>query len=170
MTSLPDFKSLSNEQLVASYGHVLEELRDRKIIRSKNVVGDLGEYLVIEHYKATPSLPNLQAAPTGTQNVDALSRDGERYSIKATTTNATGVFYGLPEKGSDEVPKQKFEYVVVVKLSDSYELEKMVELTWEKFLELRRWQSRMRAWNLGYSAQLVDEGKIVFPVTEGGES
>ena len=46
-------------------------------------VGDLGEYLAIEYFNSTPGLPNLSKAPTGVKNVDALSRDGDRYSIKS---------------------------------------------------------------------------------------
>ena len=34
-------------------------------------------------------------APVGTENIDAISRKGDRYSIKSTSSNTTGVFYGL---------------------------------------------------------------------------
>ena len=36
-------------------------------------MGDLGEYLAIEHFNNTSGMSNLQAAPAGTQNIDAIS-------------------------------------------------------------------------------------------------
>jgi len=71
------------------------------VSRTKNLLGDLGEYLAIEHFNNTAGMFNLQAATTGTQNIDAISRNGDRYSIKATTGNLTGVFYGLEPPDSD---------------------------------------------------------------------
>jgi hypothetical protein len=156
-----NFKELSNSELIESYPFLLEELRARKIIRSKNVIGDLGEYLAIDFYNKTAGLPNLQVAPAGTQNVDALSRKGERYSIKATTGNVTGVFYGFPENPT-EMPDKKFEYVIVVKFSKNYELEQINELTWDDFLKYKRWHSRMRAWNLPVTKEVLLNTKKVY--------
>lgn len=51
---------------------------------------------------------------------------------------------------------QKFEYVIIVKLSDDFELENILELTWKQFLENKRWHSRMQAWNLSYSKNLIE--------------
>ena len=73
------------------------------------MIGDMGEYLAIEYYNNTPGLPNLAPAPVRTENIDAISRKGDRYSIKSTSGNVTGVFYGLEPKGSDIPDIQKFE-------------------------------------------------------------
>jgi hypothetical protein len=75
---------------------------------------------------------------------------------------ATGIFYGLPPKDSDEIPIQKFEYAVIVKLSDSFELENILELTWDEFLGNKRWHSRMQAWNLSYSNKLINSVKNIY--------
>ena len=65
-----------------------------------------------------------------TENIDAISRKGERYSIKTITNNgSTGVFYGLPPIDSNEMLRQKFEYVIIVKLNDNFELENIIEKT-----------------------------------------
>lgn len=48
-------------------------------------------------------MPNLQAAPAGTQNIDAISRNGERYSVKSSSGNLTGVFYGLNDPNSKDI-------------------------------------------------------------------
>ena len=44
----------------------ITELKRRKVIRTNNVVGELGEYLAIEIYNSTPGLPNLSPARVGT--------------------------------------------------------------------------------------------------------
>jgi hypothetical protein len=157
-----DFASFSVQDLVKIYGQVILELKRRGAIRSRNVIGDLGESLAIDFYNSTPGLPNLQAAPPGTQSVDALSRNGERYAIKSTTGTTTGVFFGLPPKGSDETSSQKFEHLIVVRFGSQYELLGIYELTWEQFLASKRWHSRMNAWSLPLNRQVLVSSKKIF--------
>lgn len=157
-----DFDKFNDDKLVQLYGDLLKELKRRGIIRSKNIVGDLGEHIAIRRYNSTSGLPKLQAAPPGTQNVDALSRNGDRYSIKSITGNVTGVFYGLPTKGSDEIPEKKFEFVIVVIFNDDYTVKRIVELTWMQFLKHKRWHSRMGAWNLPINKEVLKEGKTIY--------
>jgi hypothetical protein len=157
-----NFAELSDQELIQAYSGLLKELKRRKIIRTKNIIGELGEYLAIDFYNRTPGLPKLQAAPPGTKNIDAISRNGERYSIKATTTNQTGVFYGLPAPDSDQHPKQKFEYAIVVQFDKEYELKRIIELSWNQFLEIKKWHSRVRAWNLVVSRNLLENCRIIF--------
>jgi len=156
------FKDFTDADLIQSYGLLLKELRTRNIIRSKNVIGDLGERIVLEHYNRTPGLSKLQLAPPSTANIDAISLSGERYAIKTTTGNITGVFYGLPPQGSDEEPIQKFEYAVVVRFDNDHALDQILELTWLQFLQYKRWHSRMQAWNLSVSKELVANAKVIY--------
>ena len=90
-----DFSKYSGMELIRIYGELLSKMREDELIRSKNVTGDLGEYIVIDYYTKTKGLPKLQFAPPSTKNIDAISVNGERYSIKCTTTNTTGAFYGI---------------------------------------------------------------------------
>ena len=156
-----EIDELTTDELIKLYAQIPDLLKKRGVIRTNNILGDLGEYLAIKHYRETPGLPNLQAAPPGTQNVDAMSRNGERYSIKATRGNGTGVFYGLGDPGSQDIEKQKFEYLIIIQFSDSYKIRKMLELNWEQFLKHKRWHSRMRAWNIGISKALISDSKIL---------
>ena len=165
MTDKPtsNFSKLSIQDLIRLYSQVVSELKQRNVIRSKNIVGDLGENLAIEFYNSTPGLPTLQAAPASTQNIDAISKNGERYSIKTTTSKTTGVFYGLPPNGSSEgelLPK--FEYVIVVRMNADYELLGIYELTWKQFMKFKRWHSRMNAWNLSITREVLAESKKIF--------
>ena len=157
-----NLSELQNIDIVNLYSEIITELKKRKMIRTKNLLGDLGEYLAIDYYCKTPGLDNLQAAPAGTQNVDALSRKGERYSVKSTTGKLTGVFYGLNDPDVHEAETQKFEFVIVVIFSDEFKLNKIVEITWNQFLKLKRWHKTMRGWNLSINKNLLAEGKIIY--------
>lgn len=158
-----DLSKLSNADIVSLYSQSIKELKLREIIRTKNITGELGEYIALEYYNNNTTLPNLQFAPPSTENIDAISRKGERYSIKTITNKgSTGVFYGLPPQGSIKIPTQKFEYAVIVKLTDDFELERILELTWDEFMENKKWHSRMQAWNLSYSNKLISFSKNIY--------
>ena len=157
-----DISRFKDEELIQLYSKIIKELKNRNIIRTKNVLGDLAEFLTIQHYCKTPGLPNLQVAPIGTQNIDAISRNGDRYSIKATSNNTTGVFYGLQPKDSNEVDKQKFEYVVICKFDDDCHLKAIYQMDWEAFIKHKRWHSRMKAWNLNLSRDTINDCMIVY--------
>ena len=105
-----------------------------------------------------------EAAPAGTQNVDALSRKGERYSIKSTSGNLTSVFYGLNDVDLIEAETQKFEYVIIVLFSDEFKLQKILELPWELFLKHKRWHKTMRGWNLSITKKLIEDATVVFSI------
>ncbi len=157
-----DLSDKTPQELIQLYSESIKELKRRDIIRTNNVIGELGEYLAMEFYNDTPSLPNLQRAPIGTENIDAISRRGDRYSIKSTSNNTTGVFYGLEPKGSTQPDRQKFEYVIVCQFDDNYELVRILEMDWETFVKNKRWHSRMQAWNLNITKTLVAQCNIVF--------
>jgi len=156
LIELDDFK------LVNLYGELLKELKNREIIRTNNIVGEIGEYLTIDYYSKTRGLPRLAKAPISTKSIDAISDKGERYAIKTTTGNTTGVFYGLPPKGDNMQPKQTFEYVAIVILDGNYDLQEIIELSWQQFLTNKKWHSTMKAWNITVTKKLRAEGKIVF--------
>lgn len=156
-----DFSKYSGTELVQMYGELLEQMRAKNIIRSKNVAGDLGEYLVVEYYSTTKGLPKLQFAPPSTKNIDAISVEGDRYSIKTTTTNTTGAFYGLAKDASPNM-RPMFEYVVIVKLDDKYQPELILELDWDAFFRHKHWHSRINAYNLLLTKALIADGRIIY--------
>lgn len=139
-------------------------MKNREIIRTNNVVGDLGEHLAIETFNNDPTLPNLAPAPIGTENIDAISRKGDRYSIKSTTTNTTGVFYGMEPKGSVKKDTKKFEYVLICKFDSDYTLQMILELTWDQFQDNKKWHSRALAWNLSLTKEPIKIGRTVYSV------
>lgn len=133
-------EDLTDEQLIQLRLRIDDELAQRGIALN---VGTLGEKLCIEYYNCTRGLPNLLQAPTGAKNVDALSRDGDRYSIKSfKKAKKTGTIY--PDNINPD--KQLFEYIVIVGLSKQYQLNAIYRFSWKDFLKVRAWDKRMNAW------------------------
>lgn len=157
-----DLLKLKDDELIQFYSESIKELKRRGVLRTNNVVGDLGEHLAIDYFCKTPGLPNLAAAPVGTQNIDAISRSGDRYSIKSTSGHVTGVFYGLEPVGSAQPDQQKFEYVLICKFNENCGLEAIYQLTWAAFLAHKRWHSRMKAWNLTLTKALIADATIIY--------
>jgi hypothetical protein len=159
---IKSIEELSDEEIWTLYAHLGLKLKERKLVRTRNIVGERGEFIAIKTYNDTSGLPKLQAAPEGTQNVDALSRKGERYSVKTISEpgNLTGVFYGCGEQGG-VIPEKKFEYVIIVVINKYYKPKLILELTWNQFLKFRRWHKTMRAWNLNLTKGLIAEGKKI---------
>ena len=159
-----NLEEFNNEELWIGYSDIQQELRRRGLARTNNMVGERGEFLAIETYNSISGLTNLQAAPEGTQNVDALSRKGERYSIKTISEpgNTTGVFYGIGEKDDQSIPEKKFEYVIIVQIYKTYLPKRIIEIDWNTFLKHKKWHSTMRAWNLSVTKSLLEDSKIIY--------
>lgn len=159
-----ELDKFNNSELITLYGELVSELKNRKIIRTKNVVGDLGERFAIDYFSKTNGLENLIDAPTSTKSIDAVSSSGKKYAIKSVTGNLTGVFYGLPHKDSDEEPEQLFDYLLIVIFNDSYKVNAILELTWQQFLKHKKWHSRMEAWNISINKQVKLESNIIYGI------
>ena len=130
-----DLSKLKTEELINLYPALLDELKKREIIRTKNIIGEIGEYLVKQTYDADPKLPKIQLGIKSTKNIDAISSDGERYAIKSISGNMTGVFHSIPIENDGKV---YFEYLVVVMFDKDYKLKSIFELTWDDFLKYRK--------------------------------
>lgn len=156
-----NIENLSTKELLSLYSDILKQLKVRDVIRSKNLLGDLGEYLAIEFYCNTPKLPKLQSAPIGTKNIDAISVKGERYSIKSTSGRLTGVFRDLNNPESNQIDDKKFEYVIIVIFNDDFELAKILEISWDQFLKFKRWHPTVKAWNIPITKALIKDSKII---------
>lgn len=137
--------NLSDSDLIQLYPAILKELKSRGIIRTNNLIGELGEYLAANAYQKNPKLPNLQLNIKSTKNIDATSNKGERYAIKATSGNGTGVFASLPTEDDGKV---YFEYLIVVRFNKDYTLDSIYELSWEQFIQYRKMKPPENKWNL----------------------
>lgn len=160
-----DFQLLSDTELIAQYGNLVKELQTRKIIRTKNVVGDLGERFAIDYYSASEDLESISDAPPSTKSIDAIGEHGNTYAIKSITGNLTGVFYGLPHRDSDDTPEKLFDFLLIVKFTNSYEVKAIYQLTWQQFLKHKKWHSTMEAWNISLNKNVILDTDIVYELT-----
>ena len=153
-----DIKSFSDEELISVRARIESEMTHRGISFS---VGEIGEKLAINHFNSTNGLPTLRAAPPGTKNIDAISRNGDRYSIKTRLkAKKTGTIY--PDNSDPD--KQLFEYVLLVKIDEYYILESIHEFSWNLFIKLRLWDKRMNAWYLPCSNKSISEGTEIYHI------
>jgi len=154
-----NLENLTEEELINLYPMLLKELKNRKIIRTNNLVGELGEYIAANIYKKNSLLPQLQLNLKSTKNIDATSIKGERYAIKSTSGRGTGVFASLPQKDDGLV---HFEYLILVIFNKDYTLREVFELSWKQFLFFRKMKPPENKWNLPITNALKEEAKKIF--------
>ncbi|MBT2145677.1 MULTISPECIES: hypothetical protein [unclassified Rhodanobacter] len=152
-----DLHSLSDVQLMELRAAVDTEARKRGLNFN---VGEIGEKLAISLFKERPDLSLLAAAPRGTKNIDAISREGNRYSIKTLQkARKTGTIYPDP---SDR-DRQLFEFILIVLVNDELALERVIELDWQQFCAARSWDIRMNAWYVARSKKAFSAGRQIYP-------
>ena len=151
-------EKLNDDELIDLYPKLLDQLKTRGIIRTKNIIGELGEFIVNREYKKNPKLPELQLNLKSTKNIDATSIKGERYAIKSTSTNLTGVFHSLPIKDDKVV---YFEYLIIVIFNKDYSLSEIYELTWKQFLSFRKMKPPENKFNVSITNELKETARKI---------
>ena len=167
-----DYKSLTVNELVKQLSPsspVVEELTKRGVIRNRNYTGNIGEYFAIEFfnnfdtetYTKTKDLPKLFRSGENSQDIDAKDGNGKGYSIKTISkpTGTTGSFWN-PE--SIENNEEKFSYLLIVILDKTFQVDKILELNWENFMKNKRYNKRMRNYNISVTNKLIEEFTIIF--------
>ena len=48
-----NLNELNTTELIQAYSGIIKQLKKRGVIRTKNLLGDLGKYLAIEHFNTT---------------------------------------------------------------------------------------------------------------------
>jgi hypothetical protein len=150
-----DFQDMPDEMIMLLWLQIEKEFKKRKI---KFRVGDVGESIAIDFFNNKPGLDNLLKATTGTKNVDALSKKGDRYSIKTIREGTkTSTIYPGPDKD-----KQLFEYLLLVLLDDNLELKALYRFSWKQFLEARQWDITMSAWYIPKTKKAFVIGETIY--------
>ena len=159
--NLKEFSVEQIAKLISPSSDAFLELKNRGVLRTKNIVGELGEYYACDFYNNNKNLPNLSIAPPGVQNIDALSRNGEIYSIETVSSKhgTTGSFW---DPDSIKRNEQKFNYLLIVILDNSFSLDMILELTWKDFYENKKFNKRMNNFNISVTNKLINSVKIIF--------
>lgn len=152
---MENFTELTNEQVWSLFGLAKKELKSRGLVRTGNIIGERGEQLVFKHYNGTRGLPKLQPSQITSKNVDAMDRDGRRYSIKTLSekTVNTGKFVV-----SDN--DQKFERLVVISLDEKLDTKIIIELTWDQFVKHRSFDGK--SWFITLNQRLIKEADLIY--------
>lgn len=158
-------------KLISPSSEVMKELKKRNVLRTKNIVGELGEYYAVKFYnkvdtkiyKISKKLPNLTMAGETTKNVDALSRDGKIYSIKCVSSSngTTGSFWD-PE--SIRQNNKTFDYLIIVILDNEFQVDKILELSWDDFFENKSFNKRMNNFNISITKKLTEKYKVIYKI------
>lgn len=152
-----ELSSMDDADLLRLRAALHGEMRRRGLALS---VGQVAEKLAIDFFNKTSGCPNLGEAAVGTANVDALSRRGDRYSIKGVLdARKTGTVY--PDANTPD--RQLFEYLLIVQLASDWTLHSIYEFDWPTFVRCRSWDKRMNAWYLGLAAKTLAQAKKYTP-------
>ncbi|MGG5736681.1 DUF6998 domain-containing protein [Bacillus cereus group sp. IBL03679] len=162
MSTEVDYENMTIGEGLEHYSKLMRMFKKKGVIRTNMLVGDIGEYIAIEHYNNTPELPNLRLVEIGTKDIDAISDTNERYSIKASSGSATGVFKGLNPPNSNLLEEKKFEYAIVVLFNDDMKLRAIYEFDWQSFLEVKLWSNTHKAWYINISEKSKRKSKIIY--------
>ena len=122
------------KELINQIGEIHDELKRRDVIRTNNVLGEIGEYLVKEKYRELGYDMVLES--TSKQHYDA--RVGTvKYAIKSVTSKSTGVvrIEGIDTVEKLEKSEKKFDYFVICELGRTYNLKNIYELSWDCFVK-----------------------------------
>jgi hypothetical protein len=152
----------TEKELIQNYSRTLRALRDRGIIRTKNVVGELGERYAEITFSERDDLPTIKLVSTNERDIDARDVKGRGYSIK-TVTETSAVRTGAIHLEQDHLREdERFDALVVVILSDSMELRNMYTFTWDQFWQLKSWSKTQKAWFMSLTKGNLSVGtKIV---------
>jgi hypothetical protein len=152
-----NLSQLTDRELIDLYPALLDELKAREIVKTKNLVGESGEYFALKFYRENPDLPVLQRVPNSVKTISAVNpRNSYRYAIKVTSSKTTGVFHSVPTTdvtGSDH----SFEYLLIVELSQALELRSIIEVPWAVFVKYRKIKKPENKWYISISDSLIAE-------------
>lgn len=157
-------RDISDDDLIGAFATLMTAMRERGIIRTKNVVGDLGERYAVSAYRANPTKTPIALSETNETDVDARNGDGLRFAIKAASTSSsrTSAFHLTKDWPLGE---EVFDYLVVVRVDDMLRPTQVYELTWAQFWSSKKWSERQQAWFLPLSKGILDGAQCVFPVS-----
>ena len=118
LTTLLSYESkhqATNEYLLKLLNAVSNELKVRKMIRGKNIVGDLAEYYVMSYFNKSPKLPKLEMETQSNKGYDLYDiNNHKRYQVKGITQIQTSDFH---VGNKNDIG---FDYIVIVKMDDKF--------------------------------------------------
>ena len=105
-----DLSEIDDDELVGIYPKLLKELKKREIIRTNNLVGELGKFIVMQSFEKRPELPTLYPAANSQKNYSFRDAHGSRFG----KNNPGNEHWCLSQCALDDSGEQSFEYLIVL--------------------------------------------------------
>jgi len=156
-----DFSNLPDDELIYVYSGALKALRARKIIRTKNVVGELGERYAETIFSEISDLPSIKLSATNEKDIDAKDENGKGYNIKTVTESSAKRTSAMHFQKDHKKETKLFDWLLVVILNDSMELKNIYMFSWEAFWEIKSWSNTQKAWYLSLTLNNLSRGNKV---------
>ena len=135
---MASLKNSTTVELLRTYADVIEELRAREVVRSKNnPVADYAETLVCRAVQGV-----LQ--PKSNKSFDILGADGKRYEVKARRITADN---GSRQLGAlRQLEKQPFDFLAGVLFNADFSIMRAAIVPWKIVFENATHVSYTNAW------------------------
>jgi hypothetical protein len=159
-------QEITDEEVIRAFATLMAAMRTRGIIRTKNVVGDLGERYAVHAYEAHGKKRPIALASTNSTDFDARDASGFRFNIKAVSHSSTRTSAFHLEKDREESEKA-FDYLVVVRVNDLMQPVQVFEFTWEQFWRVKVWSERQKAWFLPLTKKVLNSAEVIFSTIGG---
>jgi len=164
LNHVADARDITDEEVISAFATLILAMRKRGIIRTKNVVGDLGERYAVRAYGAHPTRKPLTLSCTNATDVDAYDASGLRFAIKAASPSSTRTSAFHLEREREET-ERAFDYLIVVRVDDLLQPAQIFEFTWEQFWAAKAWNKRQHAWFLPLSRRVLRNAQLIFLVS-----
>ena len=153
--------TISDEEIIVGFATLMAAMKYRGIIRTKNVVGDLGERYAEMIYKTHSPKGPLTRLDTNRSDVDAKDASGSLYSVKAASPESTRTSALHLESDHDSAHKV-FDFLVVVRVDHLLQPTAVFEFTWEIFWQFKQWSKRQKAWFMPLSKTALNAGSRIY--------
>ena len=155
-----DLTQITDSELVQLYPALLRELKTREIIRTRNLVGELGKFIVKQTFNRNNVTKNLFEAQNSQKNYSFTDEYGHRYNLKTTSGSNTGVFHSVP---LDNEAAPSFEKLVILRFSKEYDAKVILMLDWEDFVKFRQIKRPEGKWYVQISPELIKKAQKIEP-------
>jgi len=153
---------ISDIEVISAFATLAAALRTRGLIRTRNVVGDLGENYAILAYERNPARMPINLHPINTTDVDAFDGQNRSYAIKSVSSFLRTSAFHFEPQFDEENPA--FDFLVVVHVGPQLQPLQVLEFTWADFFRIKSWSNRQEAWFLSLTKARVAAATIVYPI------
>ena len=156
-----DLKQLSIKTLLQTHSNIIEELRNREVVRTKNnPIGDFTEWLVARAY-------NLKLANNSKAGYDAIDAFGTKIQIKGRRVTADN-----PSRQLSAIRKYEekdFDELIAVIFDESFNIELAVKMPHEVVGEYSRFSKHSNAHLLTLKGDILKDARLEFITSDLGE-